>query len=118
VRCKYHSRKINHSSSNSFSLSIKILTFWPEIFLIRGNTSVTANQDDSQLIKQQSSEQVQPSPYDLSNIPSSLDPLFNLSSVIGNIGSGSGSSGSASSTSLQSIMPPVLGPIPPSPVTG
>ncbi|CAB4429682.1 unnamed protein product [Rhizophagus irregularis] len=83
-----------------------------------GTTPVAANQDDTQLIKQQSTE---PSPYDISNIPSSMDPLFNLSNVmgsnVGNIGSGSGSSGSASSTNLP-IIPPVLGPIRQPPVTG
>ncbi|RIA85642.1 PAS domain-containing protein [Glomus cerebriforme] len=81
------------------------------------NTSVSAEQDHTQLIKSSSET---PSPYDISNIPSSMDPLFNLGGVMGsgmgNIGSGSGSSGSASSTSL-SIMPQVLGPIPSPSVT-
>jgi len=81
--------------------------------LRRCNTSIIANQDNSQ---QSSSNQITPSPYDISNIPSSLDPLFNLGSVIGsdlgNIASGSGSSRSCS-TNLQPMMPQVIGQIPP-----
>ncbi|CAG8595707.1 7468_t:CDS:10 [Funneliformis mosseae] len=88
---------------------------------LRGSTSIISNHDNSQ----QSSNQIthiQPSAYDINNIPSSLDPLFNLSSVIGsgmgNIASDSGSGVSASSsTGLQSMMPQVLSQIPPPPVT-
>ncbi|CAG8598433.1 13265_t:CDS:10 [Ambispora leptoticha] len=113
----------------AFSTSAPINYNAPSVFSggLRDNSSESSTQQSSNLLGKQVEAQpsLQPSPYDIANISTSMDPLFSLGSVIGgglaNMAAGAGGVGGdgvdgsnipgPSTGGINPMIPPMLGPI-------
>ncbi|CAG8526995.1 7673_t:CDS:10, partial [Ambispora gerdemannii] len=114
---------------NAFATSAPINYNTPSVFTsggLRDSNSESSTQQSSNLLsKQAEAQSLQPSPYDISNIPSSMDP-FNLSNVIssglanmaagrGGVSGGSGDGSNISGPLNPAMLAPMLGSINPLP---
>ncbi|KAG9294150.1 hypothetical protein G9A89_021509 [Geosiphon pyriformis] len=101
----YFDHLISQNNSRAPSQGVEVFTSGG----LRGNSSDSSTQHSANVLSKQAETQssIQSSPYDIANIPSSMDPLFNLGGVIGgpmpSISGPSGSSGPGVSTNFPGL---------------